>query len=261
MPTRDTAPIGAPCWVDLMTSDSARARAFYAEVFGWTAEEPSEEFGGYFMFLKDGAPVAGGMPSTPDSGPDRWTIYLATDDAVKTCDAAAANGGQVIVPVMDVGDVGSMAVVADPGGAGIGIWQAKEFAGFGVITETGAPSWFELHTRAYQESLDFYRSVFRWDTQVLSDTPEFSYSVLRNGEEMLAGVLDAGAMLPEGAPGQWSVYFGADDADATVAKIVKLGGSIVQPAEDTPYGRLATATDPTGTVFKVVAPNEAMPAK
>ncbi|MDQ6614274.1 MAG: VOC family protein, partial [Actinomycetota bacterium] len=38
MPTRDTAPIGAPCWVDLMTSDTERSRAFYCELFGWTAE-------------------------------------------------------------------------------------------------------------------------------------------------------------------------------------------------------------------------------
>ena len=59
-------PIGAPCWIDLLTSDEARAREFYTGVFGWTAGEGSSEFGGYFMFLRDGVPVAGGMqkPST-----------------------------------------------------------------------------------------------------------------------------------------------------------------------------------------------------
>ena len=60
MPTRDRAPVGAPCWVDLMTSDVDAARAFYTRVFGWTAEEPNPEFGGYFSFLKDGVPVGGG---------------------------------------------------------------------------------------------------------------------------------------------------------------------------------------------------------
>ena len=68
-------------------------------------------------------------------------------------------------------------------------------------------------------------------------------------------------MLPDGVPAHWTVYFGVADTDASLAKIVELGGSIVRPAEDTPYGRLATATDPTGTQFNLVAPNEAMPAR
>ena len=50
-----------PCWADLWTSDVERSRAFYAELFGWEALPPSPEFGGYFMFARDGVPVAGGM--------------------------------------------------------------------------------------------------------------------------------------------------------------------------------------------------------
>ena len=57
------------------------------------------------------------------------------------------------------------------------------------------------------------------------------------------------------------MYFGVDDTDGALAKIVDLGGSILMAAEDTPYGRLATAADPTGVQFKLVAPNEAMPAR
>ena len=252
MPTRETAPIGAPCWVDLSSSDTGRSRSFYSEVFGWTAEDPNEQFGGYFNFTKAGVLIAGCMASQPDSAPDGWSIYLATDDARKTVDAAAANGGQVIVPAMDVADLGTMAVVADPGGAAIGMWQPGLHQGFGMLGEAGAPSWFELHTRDYETALGFYRNVFRWDTQAVGDTPEFRYTVLRHGEDQLAGIMDASGFLPDGVPAHWSVYFGADDADATLAKIVELGGSVVTPAEDTPYGRLATATDPTGAQFKLL---------
>ena len=78
MPTRDTAPIGAPCWVDLMTSDTERSRAFYCDLFGWTAEEPAPEFGGYFNFASDGVRIAGCMASQAGSGPDTWSVYLAT---------------------------------------------------------------------------------------------------------------------------------------------------------------------------------------
>jgi predicted enzyme related to lactoylglutathione lyase len=101
----------------------------------------------------------------------------------------------------------------------------------------------------------FYRLVFRWDTHVAGDTPEVRYTTLGEGESQLAGVMDASGFLPEGVPAHWSVYFGVEDADAALAKIVELGGSVVRPAEDTPYGRLAQVADPTGANFKLIQPS------
>lgn len=261
MPTQETAPTGAPCWVDLMTSDTERSRTFYSQLFGWTASEPLEEFGGYFNFAKDGVLVAGCMPRHAEAtSPDVWSVYLATNDAEKTLAAATANGGQIHVPAMAVADLGTMAFVADPGGAAIGVWQPGQHRGFGVSGEADTPSWFELHTRDYDASVRFYRDVFGGDTQVESDTPEFRYTTLKQGETSVAGIMDASGFLPDGIPGHWSVYFGTEDADAALARAVDLGGSVVMPAEDTPYGRLATAADPAGIQFKLVAANESMPA-
>jgi hypothetical protein len=263
MPTRETAPIGAPCWIDLQTSSAERSRDFYGRLFGWTADEPAEQFGGYFTFSRDGVPVAGCMPSQPGDAPtDFWSVYLSTDDAAKTLDAVAPAGGQVVVPAMAVGDLGTMAIVTDAGGAVVGLWQPNQFAGITVLGEPGAPSWFELLTRDYQAAIGFYREVFRWDTTAISDTPELRYTTLRDpgSDGWLAGIMDAAGFLPDGAPAAWSVYIGVDDADATLAKAAELGGSIVAAAQDTPYGRLATAADPAGAQFKLVAPNEAMPS-
>lgn len=255
MPTRDTAPIGAPCWIDLLTSDPERARAFYGELFGWTSEETGDEYGGYVNFSKDDITVAGCMRNDGSQGaPDCWTVYLATDDAQKTADAAAANGGQVYMAPMEVPSLGTWAMVADPGGAALGVWQPALHQGFGVLGEPGTPNWFELHTRDYAASVAFYQDVFGWDTYVVGDSPEFRYTTLGEGEDQKAGIMDASGFLPEGVPAHWSVYFGAEDADATLARITDLGGAVVLPAEDTPYGRLATATDPTGTTFKLVQP-------
>ena len=253
MPKRDSAPIGAPCWVDLMTSDPDRSRAFYGELFGWTSESAGEEYGGYFNFAKDGQGVAGGMKNDGESGmPDVWSIYLAVDDAVKTLEAAAANGGQVIVPAMPIMELGSMAVVTDAGGAAIGAWQPGVHKGFDVFAEPGTPTWFELHTRAYDATVDFYKAVFGWDAKTMGDTPDFRYTTLGEGDDALAGIMDASAFLPEGVPAQWSIYFGVEDTDAALVKIAQLAGAVVAPAEDTPYGRLASATDPTGALFKLV---------
>jgi hypothetical protein len=246
-----------------MTSDADRSRTFYGQLFGWTAEEPAEEFGGYFNFRKNDFRVAGCMArqSGMPEGPDVWSVYLATDDARKTVEAAASDEAQVVVPASDVGDLGTMAVVIDPTGATIGLWQPGTHQGFGIVGEAGAPSWFELHTRDYDRAVAFYRQVFRWETNVVSDTPEFRYTTLKHGDEELAGIIDAGAFLPEGVPSHWKIYFGTDDADASLARIVELRGSILEEAGDTPYGRLAEAADQTGAAFKLVAPNEAMPAR
>ena len=259
MPTRDSAPIGSPCWADLWTSDVEGSRRFYSELFGWEAQEPSPEFGGYFMFTRDGVPMAGGMGDMGDMPANNtWKIYLATDDIAKTLEAAEAEGAQVISPAMPVADLGTQAVLIDPTGAHLGAWQPGTFPGFTVLNEHGAPSWFELHTRDHAGAVAFYRSVFRWDTDTVGDTDEFRYAIMRNpsGEGELAGIMDATSFLPEGVPAHWSVYWEVDDADAAVAKVKALGGSVVMDAEDTPYGRLATVADPAGAQFKLRAPNQ-----
>lgn len=254
MPKRDAAPAGAPCWIDLLTSAPDKVRRFYGELFGWTSEEAGPEYGGYINFFKDGLPVAGGVKNDDQSGaPDGWTIYLATDDIKATVDAAADNGGQVLMPPMDVMDLGRMAIITDPGGAVVGAWEPGRHKGFGIYGEPGTPSWFELHAREYDLTVAFYRVVFGWETHVMSDTPEFRYTTLGEGEDQLAGIMDASAFLPEGAPAHWYVYFGVEDTDSALARIGFLGGRVVTPAEDTPYGRIATAADPTGAQFKLVA--------
>ena len=52
---------GAPCWIDLFSSDTERAKDFYGQLFGWTTMDPGPEYGGYFIFQKDGKAVAGCM--------------------------------------------------------------------------------------------------------------------------------------------------------------------------------------------------------
>ncbi len=102
-------------------------------------------------------------------------------------------------------------------------------------------------------SVQFYRDVFGWDTHVASDTPEFRYTTFGEGDGALAGIMDAANFLPEGVPAYWSIYFGVEDTDKALAQVVDLGGSVIAAAEDTPYGRLATAADPTGAQFRLIA--------
>ena len=256
MTSRTKSPLGAPCWADLWTSDVQGARKFYSELFGWEANEPSPEFGGYFMFTRNGIPVAGGMGDMGDmKANDTWKIYLDTDDIHRTVDVAQHHGAQVLSPATPVADLGTQFVFADPNGANLGAWQAGTFPGFTVMNEHGTPSWFELVTHDFNKAVSFYRDVFHWDTSSISDTNEFRYTVMRDpsGEGELAGVMDASHFRSDDEADAWSVYWHSDDTDATVAKALSLGGSLVMEPRDTPYGRLAALRDFTGARFNVRA--------
>jgi hypothetical protein len=194
------------------------------------------------------------MKNDGQSGsPDVWSVYLATQDVRATAEAAVANGGQVVVPAMEVMELGSMAVLTDVGGATISAWQPGTHKGFGVLREPGTPYWFELQTRDYDASVKFYEAVFAWDAHTRSDTPELRYTTLGEGESSLAGIIDATSFLPEDVPAHWQVMFAVEDADAALATAAELGGSALAPAQDTPYGRVAQAADPTGASFRIIS--------
>lgn len=254
MPPRDTAPNGAPIWIDVMTPDPAATQAFYSELFGWTVVDPGPEYGGYFTFYRDGIPVAGGMSNAddPDTG-NVWSVAFATPDIAATVEAAEANGGTVHLPPMEVGSLGIMASMAGPGGGTAGLWQPAEHKGFGVMMEPGAPNWFELQTRSYDEDLEFYREVLGWTTQVVGDEDGFRYSMAVDGKDELAGVMDA-SVFPDDAPLGWSIYFGTDDIEASIAKAVDLGATQTIGPDHSPYGILVGLDDPTGASFKLQQP-------
>lgn len=251
MTIRQNVPPGAPCWVDLMSSDTAKSTAFYGGLFGWTAESSGPEYGGYVNFSKDGEVVAGLMQHQPGQGvADVWSVYLAVEDAAATVQTARDSGATVQVEAMPVGPLGVMAGITDVGGAFIGMWQPGEHRG-GLVGTAGAPCHFELHTRDYDASVAFYEKVFGWTTSPVGDAPDFRYALLDVADGENAGIMDASGFLPDGMPAHWSIYFAVDDVDAALAKVGELGGAVVQPAESTPYGRLATAADSTGAIFKL----------
>ena len=262
MATRETpfAP-GTPCWVDLMTSDKDGAKSFYGDLFGWTFVDSGEEFGGYVNAFADGAQVAGIMGKTPDMGghPDVWSTYISTPDIEASIGKATEAGGQVAVPAMAVGDLGKMAVVLDPTNAAIGLWEPGLHTGFHRYNEPGSVAWDELHSKDFAAAVPFYEQVFGWSMNKVGDTDDFRYSVAQIDGEDVAGLMDSKAFLPEAVPSHWAVYFNVEDTDEAQEKAVKLGATVLRPAEDTPYGRLADMIDPFGAPFKLHSSKMASP--
>jgi len=250
---RTTPTAGQPSWIELFTSDTDKAREFYGELFGWSAAETSEEYGGYFMFLHDGLPVAGCMDNAGGSmGPSAWSVYLHSDDLAATLERASSNGATVVAGPMQVGDAGHMGFLTDPQGHDIGVWQPISHPGFSALTEPGAPAWFELLTARFGDSSDFYRDTFGWDLHAVSDTDDLRYSTVGKDQEARVGIME-GTGEADQAPG-WRVYLQVPDTDVCAARAAELGGKVLTAPQDTAYGRMSVITDPAGATLTVLGP-------
>ncbi len=259
------APVGAPIWFDLMSSDPARAAEFYEQIFGWNLEGPANpEFGGYQNFTRNGKRVAGMVPPMGEGPANIWSVYLNTADAHATVAAAEAAGATVMVPPMAVGDLGSMMVVTDPAGAVIGFWQPGTHPGFTEWGEHGTPYWFECQSKDYDASLAFYRTVLgaRIEEIGTGGAPDAvgpeRYGQVFVGESAYSGIMDAAKLFPAEVPSFWQVYITVDDVAATVKQAEALGAQILMPGEDTPWGTLAVLRDPLGALICLGHPPEGM---
>jgi predicted enzyme related to lactoylglutathione lyase len=252
MPIRDAYEPGRPCWVDLGTTDPEAARAFYTEMFGWSAEvDPRPEAGGYAQFLHDGHEVAGVGPIFAEGMPPSWTTYIATADADATAKDITANGGTLLQPPFDVLDAGRMAVFAGPDGAVAGIWQAGKHTGAQFVTEVGGWNWSQLLTRDKEAALAFYGAVFDWR---LGEDPNWGEYIALGDNGEIAGATQMGDEFPSDVPAHWEVSFLVPDADAFLERAQSLGAKQLGPSQDTPMnGRSASLADPQGAAFIVMS--------
>jgi predicted enzyme related to lactoylglutathione lyase len=111
-------------WNELITRDVDRAKRFYGDTIGWRFEPMKMPDGGlYWCAMLEGKPVAGIFSiDAPefDGVPEAWMSYLAVDDVDKRVAAAVKAGAKLMKPIFDVPGVGRIAILMEPGGAGVG---------------------------------------------------------------------------------------------------------------------------------------------
>ena len=256
MTNRASAPIGAPCWVDLWTSDVEGSRRFYCELFGWEAQQPSPDHGGYFMFTRQDVPVAGAMGDMGEMRADNtWKPFFATDDIERTLKVAGGHGATVRAPATAIEDLGSQAVIGDPSGAVIGIWQPGSFPGFTVINEPGAVLFVAIDVHNYQAQTTFYRHVFGWEPAE-EEVDGHHYAGFMDPEtgRPLAGIGDEVENLEPGEDPGWGIFWQCDDLEAAAGRVRSLGGTVIKRPEDGGLGRSARVADPTGARFWLCQP-------
>lgn len=251
--------LGEPTYLELDSDDLDGAKAFYGELFGWEFHDQGAELGHYHQ-IRSGELLVGGAMSTvgmpcPEGGkiPSRWMVFLATDDIEGTCRRAAEAGATVAVSPMSPGDTGRAAVLIDPSGAVVGLWQAGTIVGTDLPRAAGSPVWFELMTKDFDAALPFYREVLGWDVQAYSEEgSDWRYVTNGTGENSVAGMGDAAGVFADDVPSAWRVVLGIADFDTALARIPELGGAVLDGPMDSPYGRLATVRDPQGATFQLL---------
>ena len=115
------------CWHDLAAADAPAALGFYDAVFGWSAAVQRAN-GGSFFRLRSGQRDVGSLyrlsQAQLDAGvPSHWTSYVRVDDVRAAARRAHDAGGRVIVAPFAVDGTASIAVIGDPAGAMLGLWQ------------------------------------------------------------------------------------------------------------------------------------------
>ncbi len=161
-------------------------------------------------------------------------------------------GGQLLAEPFDVLDVGRMAVAADPSGAVFGIWQARAHTGFGLANEPGSVCWNENMSRSFEASKEFYRAVFGYEYDDMS-SDGFHYATFKTTGDVMGGIGDMGTAAPADVPPRWMTYFGVVDTDSAVATVTELGGTVIEPPWDTPYGRMSIVRDNQDAAFALMS--------
>jgi predicted enzyme related to lactoylglutathione lyase len=235
-------------WYELMTTDAAAAKAFYAEVMGWRARDVALPDSAFTLFSAGEAPVSGLM-SLPEGAAPHWLGYVAVDDIDAAADLVTRRHGTVYVPPTDIADTSRFSVFADPQTATLGIMQSigPEPMQPADMTAPGRVGWHELLAADSETALNFYGALFDWQKADADIGPMGTYQRFSAGGQAIGGVLTKPPAMPVPC---WLYYFNVADIDAAAKQVTAAGGQILDEPLPSPGGAwIVQCADPQGAVF------------
>jgi len=245
-------------WYELMTTDTAGAKAFYRKVVGWDMQP----FGGGhdYTVLDAGDGQVGGIMALPAEARETglkpcWMGYIGVDDVDAVADRIAGAGGAIHRAPEDIPGVGRFAVVADPQGAAFMLLKGASAGPPPEAFKGSTPrhvGWNELHTTDWKAGLGFYSRLFGW---VRSDALDMgamgTYLVFNAGGAPIGGMMNS----PNFPRPAWLFYFNVDDIDAAHERVTGAGGQVLLAPSQVPGGAwIIQASDPQGAMFAIVGP-------
>jgi uncharacterized protein len=237
--------IGTFVWHEQVSDDPKQAESFYTQLFGWGTEIFKAPGMDYAMIASGGQTHGGFSKAQEGAPPPHWLSHVAVESVDETIEEAKKAGGEVAAGPFDMEDVGRMAILKDPQGALVSVYQShgEDSGGAGVFV------WDELGTTDADGAQRFYEQVFGWTTKDQGE--EYGgYRIFYRGEEQVGGLMKN----PDPSiPAAWTPYVGVEDTDATCKKATELGANaIVEPMDIPNIGRFAILQDPQGAVLGII---------
>ncbi|MHA1157173.1 MAG: VOC family protein [Alphaproteobacteria bacterium] len=119
----------------------------------------------------------------------------------------------------------------------------------------GTFHWNELMTRDPQKSKDFYSRTLGWTYEDMPMPTSGTYTIFRQGEEMVAGMMKMEGPQFEGMPEHWFAYIAVDDVDQRLELLKAEGGKVLrEPVDAGGVGRFAIVQDSGGAVHGWITP-------
>ncbi|HET7501210.1 MAG TPA: VOC family protein [Kofleriaceae bacterium] len=247
-----TIPTGRFVWFEYVTRDASKAQGFFGELFGWSTKSVPMPDGAYTMIAApDGKTIGGYSAPPPGAPPASWLPFLQVQSAAEIAARARTLGGKVMKEPFKVGDFATMAVVLDPAGAALALWQPNK------PEEPAAPAvghfcWNELPSKDPAASVAFYTQLGGFSSSKMEMAGMGTYHVLEAGGKGQAGILQH--PMPS-APQAWVPYVQVASADRTVERAKKLGTTVIVAPTDIPnVGRFAVLADPQGVPLGILQP-------
>jgi uncharacterized protein len=249
---------GAFCWLELGTTDQNAAKAFYSRLFGWSVEDiPMGPDMTYTIFRLGGKDAGGAytlMKEQVDARvPPHWMLYVKVDSADDSAAKAVKLGATQIMGPSDIPNIGRFAIIQDPTGGHISIFQPGQHRGMMIFGDEGALCWADLNTPDAEKASRFYADWLGWTFETGQDG--YRHIVNGTGKEDMIGGIPAQMQAPPGTPAHWLSYFHVADCQASAAQANRLGASTIMSPDPMPdVGTIAVLADPQGAVFALYQP-------
>jgi predicted enzyme related to lactoylglutathione lyase len=245
---------GRFAWYELMTTDREAAKAFYAAVVGWGAQDVSMPGTAYTLFTAGGALISGLVELSEDARKmgvrPSWLGYVAVDDVDASAERVKQLGGALHVPPMEVPNISRFSITADPQMATIALlkWLDGGQAPPAELDAPGRVSWHELVAADWEAAFAFYRELFGWQ-KAEADTggPAGTYQLFSAAGQTIGGMFTKPVVEPVPF---WLYYFNVGDIDAAIRRVTASGGTILNGPIEVPGKRwIARCADPQGAMF------------
>jgi predicted enzyme related to lactoylglutathione lyase/uncharacterized protein YndB with AHSA1/START domain len=237
-------PVGQFSWNELMTSDEAGATKFYSRVFGW---QPTDFPGAgmkYTIWKQGGKDIAGLMKRPSEDIPPHWIGYVTVANADATAKTAGEAGGRLLMPPFDVPTVGRIAILQDPQGATLGIFQPLNKP---TACQTNQVVWCDIPVKDLDRSIRFYSAVLG-ATIAKEEHDGTTMAVLPRGDSGVSACLSPSR--EDNRPSQHGalIYLNCQGRlDQAIAAVQPNGGKVLQPKHSLgPYGNRAVVLDSEG---------------